>query len=258
MYTFVYDEQELHTFYDRVLPPLTDTEVYFISLSARKKYMEGSDRDMLDGSSEMFERRLIEARDWTLFYRTIKRYECADGAYQSLNGQIYPNDAMIIYMNFNPVDTIRAYEEFIMDSTKNMMSLALGRGSDPMYFKRVHHNLMTAMHHSRGTKHYVDLDVDFIPGTKNTVIGATILAEILDLLRSHNTKFFVISTHGGYHVLLKTSTINFNYMVAMKIIQNKYPEHLSDIMNNAQGMCPLCGTLQAGFPVKCLYDLSNF
>jgi hypothetical protein len=258
MYKFIYSNEELHTFYDRVLPPLTDTEVYFISLSARKKYMKGSDRDMLDGSSEMFERRLIEARDWTLFYRTLKRYECEDGAYQSLSGISYPNDAMIVYMNFNPVDTIKAYEEFIMDSTKNMMSLALGRGSDPMYFKRVHHNLMTAMHHSRGTKHYIDLDVDYVSGTKYTVIGRSILAEITDALVDRNIKFYVISTHGGYHILVKTSTIHFDYMKLMKEIQNKYPEQLSDIMNNANGMVPLPGTLQAGHQVSVLYDISNY
>jgi hypothetical protein len=252
MYTFIYDENELHKFFNIVLPPLTDNEVYFVSLSARKKYLEEGNT-ILDGSSEMFERKLIEKKDWNLFLRTIRRYECSDGAYISLEGKPYPNDAMIVYMNFNPCDVIKAYEEFIMDSTKNMMALALGRGSSPDYFKRIQHNLMTAMHHSRGTKHYVDIDIDFFEGTKNVKS----LQIILNVLREKNVQFFVIETHGGYHVLIKVNTIHFNYMEIMKEIQEDSTK-IKDIMNNSQGMVPLPGTLQAGFEVKVLYDLSNF
>jgi hypothetical protein len=253
MYKFIYSEEEMHKFFDIILPPLTDNEVYFISLSARKKYLQENSKSILDGSSEMFERKLIEKKDWNLFLRTIKRYECNDGAYMSLEGEMYPNDAMIVYLNFNPCDVIKAYEEFIMDSTKNMMSLALGRGSSPDYFKRIQHNLMTAMHHSRGTKHYVDLDVDFFEGTKNEES----LKIILNVLREKNVQFFVVETHGGYHILMKTETIHFNYMEIMKEIQLSSTK-IQDIMNNSTGMVPLCGTLQAGFPVKCLYDISIF
>ncbi len=210
-------------------------------------------RDILDGSSEMFERKLIEKKDWNLFLRTIRRYECNDGAYISLEGEPYPNDAMIVYMNFNPCDVIKAYEEFIMDSTKNMMALALGRGSSPDYFKRVQHNLMTAMHHSRGTKHYIDLDIDFFDGAKDIKS----LQVILNVLREKNVQFFVIETHGGYHVLIKVNTIHFNYMEIMKEIQ-KDSTKIQDIMNNSQGMVSLPGTIQSGFEVKVLYDLSSF
>jgi hypothetical protein len=253
MYTFIYSEEELHKFFDVVLPPLTDNEVYFVSLSARKKYLSDETKNILDGSSEMFERRLIEKKDWNLFLRTIRRYECNDGAYMSLKGEAYPNAAMMIYLSFNPCDVIKAYEEFIMDSTRNMMALALGRGSSPDYFKRIQHNLMTAMHHSRGTKHYVDIDIDFFEGTKNLVS----LDLILTPLREKNVKFYVIETHGGYHVLMKVDTLHFDYMKEMKEIQSNSTK-IQDIMNNGRGMCPLCGTLQAGFPVKCLFKISNY
>ena len=43
----------------------------------------------------------------------------------------------------------------------------------------------------------------------------------------------------------------------MKEIQEDSTK-IKDIMNNSQGMVPLPGTLQAGFEVKVLYDLSNF
>ena len=253
MYKFIYSEEEMHKFFDIILPPLTDNEVYFISLSARKKYLQEKSKSILDGSSEMFERRLIEKKDWNLFLRTIKRYECNDGAYVSLEGEMYPNDAMIVYLNFNPCDVIKAYEEFIMDSTKNMMSLALGRGSSPDYFKRIQHNLMTAMHHSRGTKHYVDLDVDFFEGTKNEES----LQVILDVLREKNVQFFVIHSHGGYHVLMKKDTVHFNYMEVMKDIQSKSTK-IQDIMNNSQGMIGLPGTIMAGVPIFIDYELSRY
>jgi hypothetical protein len=254
MYKFIYDLHELKKFYEIILPPLTEEEVYFISLSARKKYLPEEDKDILDGSSEMFERRLIEKKDWNLFLRTISRYESSsEYAYMSLDGRPYPLNAMMIYINFNPCNVITAYEEFITNSTKNMMSLALGRGSDPMYFKRIQHNLMTAMHHSRGTKHYIDIDIDFFEGTKNLVS----LDLILTPLREKNVKFYVIETHGGYHVLMKVDTIHFNYMEILKDLQSKSTK-IKDIMNNSQGMCPLCGTLQAGFPVNCLYEVSNY
>jgi len=258
MYKFIYDLEELKKFYDIILPPLNDNEVYFISLSARKKYLPSDMKNLLDGSSEMFERRLIDEKDWNMFLRTIKRYECNDGAYTNKEGIEYPNDAMIVYMNFNPCNIIKAYEEFIMKSTQNMMNLALGKGSDPKYFKRINHALMTAMHHSRGTKHYVDIDIDYKPGMKITSKGKLVLEQILSVLKQNNVKFFVIDTHGGYHVLMFTETIRFNYANEMKNILLDNSDILDDIMPNGQGMIPLPGCSQADYVVSCKYNLSNF
>jgi hypothetical protein len=256
MYTFIYSEEELHKFFDVVLPPLTDNEVYFVSLSARKKYLSDETKSILDGSSEMFERKLIEKKDWNLFLRTIRRYECNDGAYMSLEGEAYPNAAMMIYLNFNPCDVIKAYEEFIMDSTRNMMALALGRGSSPDYFKRIQHNLMTAMHHSRGTKHYVDIDIDFFEGTKNTSEGNKAICSITEFLKSKNVKFFLVNSHSGYHILMKVETLYFGYMKELTKFWKK--DIIQDIMNNSQGMLQLPGTLAGGKPIAVEYSLSNY
>ena len=256
MYKFIHDISELEFFYENILPILTKNEVYFCSLSSRKKYLPENQRGILDGSSEMFERRLIEKKDWILFTRTLYRYECNEGAYCSSDGTQYPQDSMCIYFNFNPVDVIKAYEEFTVESTKNIMALALGRGSSPDYFKRLNHNVMTAMHHSRGTKHYIDIDIDFKPNTRDTEEGRKKIKEISEFLKAKELKFFVINSHSGYHILIKVNSLKSDVCSLLKIAFTG--GIIKDIMNNAQGMIQLPGTLAAGVPIYVDKLLSSY
>lgn len=252
MYKFIHDLQELKQFYEVILPPLKEEECYFMSLSCRKKYLKESSISF-KGSSEMFERRIVRERNWDIFLSSIRKYEAADGAYIDSIGAPLPNEAMVVYMNFNPVDTTKAYTEFLNGLNENTINMILKRGSSPSFFKNIEHSWKTALHHARGTKHYIDIDIDYVEGTKNEKS----LQGILDVLKSRNVQFFVVHSHGGYHILMKADTINFNYMAIMKEIQSSSTT-IQDIMNNSQGMIGLPGTIMAGIPIFVEYKISNY
>jgi hypothetical protein len=256
-YHFIYDIDELKYFFDKVLPPLSLEENYFISLSCRKKYFDGNSKWKIQGTSEMFERRLIREHDWNLFLRTIYKYQACEGSYTDKENNPMDPNSMIIYINFNPCNVIKAYQEFMIKTNENLMNLIFKVGSSLDYFKHIDRKLMTAMHHARGIKHYIDIDIDYKPNTKNTALGINVINFITDFLKSKKINFYVIDTHGGYHILMKYDSVHFDYMTQLKLIQSQYSEVLDDIMNNAQGMIPVPGCLQASYPVLINKSLSN-
>lgn len=251
-YHFIYDINELRFFFDNILPDLSPDEVYFLSLSARKKYMTSEERAIakLKGTSEMFERRTIKEKNWDLFLRTIRKYEAAEGAYTNDDGSMMDNDKMIIYFNFNPSNVVKAYSEFLTASNTNLFDLIMKRGSSLDYFKSLDRKIMTALHHSRGVKHYIDVDIDYNDSSiKFSDDGIEFMNELTKMLNNHKVEYWCIETHGGYHMLMKTASLKFDYMSEIKLIQSKYSDIIKDVMNNSQGMIPLPGTLQADFEV---------
>lgn len=258
MYSLIYDESEVKNFFDKVLPPLLDTEAYFMSLSCRKKYLKDSEYN-LKGSSEMFERRIVPQRDWVRFLSTLRKYEANEGAYTDSDGTPYPMDSLIVYLNFNPCDVMLAYVEFMKVTSENTVNMILGKGSSVEWFKGISHKWMTCLHHARGTKHYIDVDIDYKNGHKHTNRGLAVLNGITDELREQGTKFLVITTHSGYHILMRKETLAFDYMRELyKPVLEMNLDILDDIMANSQGMIPCPGTLQAGYPVRVMYDISDW
>ena len=62
---------ELKYFFDEVLKPLGPTEVFFLSLSARNKYLSEEKRDYYHlGRSEMFAKSIVREYSWERFLRT--------------------------------------------------------------------------------------------------------------------------------------------------------------------------------------------
>ncbi len=73
VYKFIQDKYELKRFYDFILPDLLPNEVYFVSLSARNKYLTTEERyDLSLGRTEMFERRIIKKKNGIDFIEILK------------------------------------------------------------------------------------------------------------------------------------------------------------------------------------------
>ncbi len=262
MNKFIYSEEELRKFYDNVLPPLTNTEVYFVSLSARNKLL--SEEEKLEyslGRTEMFERKTIREKDWNKFYRSILKYETNEGAYTGRNGKPLPKKCTILYININPSDMVKAYQEFDTRVRENIYNMISNKGSNLSYFKKIDRELMNAIQRNKGTKHYIDIDFDL----PDKVDGAyhPLLYNFIVCLQERNQKFFVVETRGGFHVLLSRETLNFNFNKDIEYINEVAKSHYRngekfEICRNVNDMIPLPGTLQGVYPVKVHYDWSNY
>lgn len=258
---FIYSVDEMRTFFEKVLLPLNQNEVFFISLSARNKYLSVDERQELGlGRTEMFSRNIIREYSFERFLKTIRRYECHKEGYLTKKGLPIPSKCIVVYLNINPTCTFKAFNAFQTDFnsltneslttvlTKRVFSLeGLER------FKKLDIELLNNLQRERSKKHYIDIDFD-LPIEKFPTLSRELVKTFVQELDANEVKNFVIETKGGFHVLLKRDTIKYNFNESLKKVSEKAKDCFQDlpfeIVNNKNEMVPLPGTLQAGFEVK--------
>jgi len=107
---------------------------------------------------------------------------------------------------------------------------------------------MNCFQKNRGTKHYLDIDFDI---DKDDFFLVEYLASEL---KKNGVRYYIISTKGGYHVLVDRHTLNYNFNDIIRNVNvmamNKYGDDRAfEIIHNKNEMVPLPGTFQGGYPV---------
>lgn len=259
-YNLIHDEKELKKFFDNIIPDLNRNEVYFLSLSARNKYLSSEEREHFGlGRTEMFERTIVREKNWSKFLRKIVRFQVVEGAYLTKKDLPIPEKSIIVYFNINPTNVLKAYNEFLGTMNEYFMELGLNAsksGDIDNVGKRISKMdvlLMNCLQRNRGTKHYIDVDFD-IPKNQDWILN-----KFLNNLKENNVTYYVIDTKSGYHVLLKKSTIQYNFAEVVKSLENEanefrlgkmISEQHWEIAVNKNEMIPLPGTYQGGYPVR--------
>ena len=236
-----YKPNELLKFVN-LLPDLKTDEVWFVSLSARKKYISEELAKQINlNRAEMFNRHII--RSVEKFPHIIERLS-GDG-YYTKDGLVYPDKSLVTYFNVNPTSMIRAYSKFTQKVTELLAELSLKEGPIAEHTTRQIRKLdvlfMNQVQQCRATKNFIDIDVD----TKD----AKVLATLLDELKMMDCKHHVVVTHGGYHVLLDRKTIGFNYH---EIVAKCDGMTDKEVIVNPNEMIPLPGTMQGDHLVTLL------
>ncbi len=263
-YSFIYDVEELKYFYDNILPDLNPTEVYFVSLSARKKYL--TEEEIVEyqlGRTEMFCKSLIRKREWDRFLRTIRKFECHKGGYTTKNGKSIPEKSIVVYININPSSTLQAiagFKKVLAEYEVELASMALlGKRGDieslGYRLNKIDNNLYTEYQQSRGKKVWIDIDMDIDKGFK--IYKDKDFKKFLKE-KKINTYYF-IDTKSGYHMLIKKDELKFNPKDIIDRATELYEEwHFEEygvnvkdfeiIINRNEMLC-VPGTLQGGYPV---------
>ncbi|MCK5606953.1 hypothetical protein KAR91_33935 [Candidatus Pacearchaeota archaeon] len=257
-YNFLHDESELQKFHLEIMPELKEFEVFFLSLSCRKKYLTAEEREKYHITrAEMFDRKLIRTNEYSRLLRSVHKYETEEGGYMTKNNLPVPQHCMTIYLNINPSNSLKALKEFngkIVDWQYEITS-----GNKEYFtkkFNKMDIELMNCYQRNRGTKHWIDIDFD-VPKDFNA-------PELLSKeIKESGVNFFWISTKSGYHLLLDRNTLSYDpnrickrglselssYLVDLKDIDKSY-----EIIINKNEMIPLPGTLQGGYPVRVLWE----
>jgi hypothetical protein len=253
MYEIIFSETELKYFYENILPPLKPAETHFVSLSARNKLLNKSIQEGIHlGRSEMFNRKIITENSWPMFLRTIRSFEVNTGAYKTKSNHDIPSDCMVCYININPSNTLKVYNDFSNTMNNLMFELSqcavnkLDSSNVIGRINKMYHTMMTCYQRNRGTKHYIDIDFD-IPKEKFFIVR-----NFSQYLKENGIEYFIVETHGGYHVLLKRDTIKMNFTQEIKNLNQVFPEY--EIIVNKNEMIPLPGTLHGGFKVRVIDD----
>lgn len=255
----IHDEKELKWFFDNVMPPLKETEVYFISLSARNKYLTEEERKHYElGRTEMFEKSIIRRKEWDRFIRLIRKFECDTRGYTTKNHMPIPAKSLVCYLNVNPSDSFKALSNFqgLIHEYYTEMSALLtqpNRNTENFFnrINKIDNNLMTMYQQATGTRHYMDIDFDFEEKQPH------IIEPITDYLKDKGIEeHYWIDTKSGYHLLINRNQLKFNpndiIKFCFKQIGEESKDGVKEITLNKNEMIPLPGTYQGQYPVKVL------
>lgn len=250
-YTFIHDEKELLRFFD-ILPDLKDFEVFFCSLSCRKKYLTEEEREILHITrAEMFDRKLIREKNWNRFLRTIRKYETIEGSYLSKNGLPVPQHSLTVYFNINPSNSLKSLKEFNQKISDWQFEMFVnGSSSFKGKFNKLDIEIMNCFQRNRGTKNWIDIDFD-VPKTFDAP------KEMKEFLKGKNLRYFWIDTKSGYHLLVDRRGLRFNPEEICIEGRRLSGEDAKEIVVNKNEMIPLPGTLQGGYPVRVLWGESK-
>jgi len=256
MYRFIHDANEVEDFANLIWNKnRKQGEVFFMSLSARNKYLTEEERlEIKLPGQEMFERKIVRSPERLL--SSVHRYESEDGSYLTKYGNIIPQKCMVVYANINPTNVIKAFSE-IQQTMNNyfveLTSHGINSNSDKIKetlerMTNMDRVFLNAYQTNVGTRNWIDVDMD----SKNDFI----LSFIQEKMKASKVKYATIETRGGYHILLDKETVKFNFNLVIEEAQKK----LIDIGDNGEcivntnNMVPLPGTIQAGFKVRFIRD----
>jgi hypothetical protein len=238
------DFDEFNRFLD-ILPELKNDEVYFVSMSARQKYLTPEERQYYGlGRTEMHSRVIVRSKD--SFLHGIRKLSGLAEYRLTRNGLPIPEKASVVYVNINPSSVIKAYNLFVEESNRQVAQaitgLVSGSSPDLTSFRFLDKKFLNCVQKSTGTKHFIDIDID------DTDINLA-----LDFSRDlgEYIEHYIIATKGGYHILIRRETLPPNSM--LHELAKKYNLLArGEVVFNTNGMIPLPGTLHAGKMVEML------
>lgn len=251
----IYSYEEMELYYNTIMRPLKDYEVYFLSLSARNKYLTDIERHELGlGRTEMFDRKMFRGDSFQKFRSIVSRYDI-DNPYAYLSKSLdksIPGKCMVCYININPSDILMAHFDYEKTMNEYMRELAIVK-TENRRDENINHRitkaynvLMNCVQKSKGTKYWIDIDCD-VP-----IEYTSLVVSLQNELERNGVRVVVIQTHSGYHMLLERETLHYNFNIAIeeanRELNSKIVGH--EIIVNKNSMVPLPGTLQAGSEVK--------
>lgn len=233
------------------LPDLIDDEVYFLSLSARNKYLTEEERKTLSlGRTEMFSRVIV--RDKLSFDKAIRQLTANWSARRTKNNMLVPQKCLVCYININPVSTIdatnRFFSEFSKANNELMTSLIHKKQSNFDWFRFADRKYQNCLQQSTSRKVLIDFDID----TKDF----SVVYSLTNILQQRGVFYFIVKTHGGYHVLVERKSLNETksgkeLFATFELLKKQHSN--TEIMINKNGMIPLPGSYQAGTEVSLIF-----
>lgn len=249
------DEEMLKLFLSH-FPELVDDEVFFLSLSARNKYLTDDERERYDlGRTEMFSRQTAYDREGILM--AIARMEADLAVRKTRNGSDIPHHCLVTYFNVHPSSTIDAYTAFKaqLDHHYNETFKSVLHGKTANYepFLRSRTHLMNHIQKSKSRRIYIDIDID----CSDEGVAFHAALEVSNDLFDCAIKHLRVQTQGGYHILIDREQLNaFNKSSEKSEKINLHEDIVKaselvepyggEVVFNKNAMVPLPGTYQVG------------
>jgi hypothetical protein len=260
-YKVIYSEEQVRRFYRECMPQLQPAQVYFLSLSARNKYLTDEERKEFDlRRTEMFAKTIVRHSGEDEFVKHIYRLECDTRGYTSRTGLPIPQKCLVCYVNLDASSTVRAMDDFQKiwnEYVREAMSISLENKSNENFMNRVNkidNNLLTCYQQAHVKGPWTDIDIDLVEKKENR--EEAIYLSITSFLSQYNfSQIKVISTRSGYHVLIPSKEMRCDPAILARGLEENLAligDPCKEAVVNSNRMVPCPGTLQANYPVHLL------
>lgn len=295
MYQMISDVDELKWFFDHVIQKPQVNESYSMIFVSRHKKLTKEEQKtfgLTRKESEFLATQSVrlgkfkdalninEDMNWTFenFIRKVRRFNVDKYAYTTSLGQPLPQKTLAILFYVNPCDEIKVADAIVqqIEEVKTAIVKAMLSGkklTDNLQSYQLFGNLENNLKHfkanQKGSRYWTDYDLDVPAWWKES-------KEVYKSMITRIEKFYkkgdyvIVSTSGGYHILVKNTSIHFDPHELCRDLEKHYeylvincgkPRYLDDegnekfecIINDSQipGL-PLPGTYQYGRPVTVL------
>ena len=291
VYDIVADTAELKWFFDHVIQKPQINESYTAVLVSRHKKLTKEEQEDIGLTRKEAEFLAVETfrlahfkdalyqneNNWTFerFLKHLRRLEVNKEAYTTAKGLPLPTKTLATIFYINPCNNIKVCREFFnqyLDVSQAISMAMLGGKTTAdnlqsyQWFDNAESNLKHLRANQKGTRHYLDFDVD-VPAWFKTYYYEQLKALLTEAYGLKN--YIIIDTSGGYHILVRTSAIKQNprlfsnkvydlYQAGIKAGNEPYVDEKGNckfecIVNDSQipGL-PLPGTYQYNRPVTVL------
>ena len=295
MYQMVADVNELKWFFDHVIQKPQVNESYTAVFVSRHKKLTKEEQEKIGLTRKEAEFLAVqtfrtkafkdalyqdEENNWTFdrFIQRVRRFNVDKYAYTTSLGEPIPEKTLAVIFYVNPCDDIKVVREFVnqyLDVSQAISKAMLGGKTTVdnlqsyQWFGNAESNLKHLKANQKGTRYWTDYDLD-VPDwwRDNPAIYDSMITQIRKFYKQCD--YIIVSTSGGYHILVKNSAIRFDphklcaelthhyeYLVTEcskpRYLDDKGKEKFECIVNDSQipGI-PLPGTYQYGRPVTVL------
>lgn len=295
MYQMLADINELKWFFDHVINKPQVNESYTAVFVSRHKKLTKEEQERVGLTRKEAEFLAVqtfrtknfkdalyqdEENNWTFdrFLQRVRRFNVDKYAYTTSLGEPIPTKTLAVIFYVNPCDDIKVVREFVnqyLDVNQAISKAMLGGKTTVdnlqsyQWFGNAESNLKHLKANQKGTRYWTDYDLD-VPAwwRDNPEIYASMLTQIQKFYKKGD--YVIVSTSGGYHILVKNSAIRFDphnlckemaqhykYLVETcgkeRYVDEKGNEKFECIVNDSQipGI-PLPGTYQYDRPVTVL------
>lgn len=218
-----------------ILPRLSPNsgEVYFLTLAARNKYLTKEEQQHYGFTgTKMFGNTVVYPTDsWESSFR--KLFSNLEWK-RTVTGMEFPEKSVVAYIGINPSSLLKAYADFTARLNDAMFKQI--ESGDKSFLNKIEHKLTSAIGRNISSKNFIDIDIDFkIP------LDHKIFYEM-----DKNDIFYrIISTQGGYHLLIKSDSLRgskFRLHDHINNLKTEFPDY--EIEFNSNGFVPVPGTMQ--------------
>lgn len=309
IYEVIADEQELRWFFDHVIQKPKINESYSAVFVCRHKKLAKEEQRTLGLTRQEAEflstqtfrlsrfhdaLKINEEENWTFdrFLRKLKCFEVNKEAYTTSTGMPLPERTLATIFYVNPGDDMKVCQELFRQygEVNNAIAKAMLNGKTTLdnlqsyqWFTNMESNIKHLKANQKGTKYWMDFDID-VPAWFKETRGQKVYSapkashfitgyyeQMIEYLNEDFGKgnYVIVDTGGGYHILVRINSIKANphnfcrdveliYQQALSYGEKPYIDENGNckfeaVINDSQipGL-PLPGTYQYGHKVTIL------